>query len=144
MTQEEILQIIANNFLCVRRLPFEVISCWSYREGDENRKYVQEDGSEIIAERTVVIQDFDLNYFQKTKPSKYDKSTPEQRYALWKKNNPNGRKLLKEIKKVEKGGWWYVKEVQNTNSTVSFNRKYDEFFAPTLEEAIQLYLNSKS
>ena len=54
----------------------------------------------------------------------------------WKRN------LIKEERTVEKGGWWYVKETPNTSSTVTFHREYD-FFAPTLEEAIQLYLKSK-
>lgn len=55
----------------------------------------------------------------------------------------NNRKFVREEKIVEKGGWWYVKETSNTNSTVTFNRKYDKFFAPTLKKAIQLYLDSK-
>lgn len=52
------------------------------------------------------------------------------------------RKFIKEERKVDRGGWWYVKETPNTDSTVRFNRKYDKFFAPTLHEAIELYLNS--
>ena len=55
----------------------------------------------------------------------------------------DGKKLLKEERDVEKGGWWYVKETPNTSSTVRFSREYDKFFAPTLEEAIILFLNSK-
>lgn len=54
-----------------------------------------------------------------------------------------GRKMLRIEKNVDKGGWWYVKETKNTDSTVIFNRKYDTFFAPTLEGAIELYLQSK-
>lgn len=53
-----------------------------------------------------------------------------------------GKKLLKITRKIEKGGWWYVKETKHTSSTIYFNRKYDKFFAPTLEEALQLYLDS--
>jgi hypothetical protein len=49
---------------------------------------------------------------------------------------------LKETKISEKGGWWYVKETKNTDSTVRFSREFDKFFAPTLEEAIDLYLES--
>lgn len=54
----------------------------------------------------------------------------------------DGKKLLKRERDVQNGGWWYVKETQNTDSTVRFNRKYDKFFAPTLEEAIKIYLES--
>jgi len=50
--------------------------------------------------------------------------------------------MFTQTKKVDKGGWWYVKQVQNTSSTVRFDRKYDKFFAPTLEEAIQMFLDS--
>lgn len=56
----------------------------------------------------------------------------------------NNRKFVRDEWVVTKGGWWYVKETANTNSTVRFSRKYDRFFAPTLEEAIQLYLDSKN
>jgi hypothetical protein len=143
MTQKEILQIITDNFLVVRRLPFEVISYWSYTEGDENKKYVDSNGNPSKSVKSVVVQEFDLEHFQKTPASKYDSRTPGERYDAWKKNFPNGRKLLKEVRQVEKGGWWYVKEVNDTSSTVRFSREYDNFFAPTLEEAIQLYLNSK-
>ena len=51
-------------------------------------------------------------------------------------------KFVKEVRVVEKGGWWYVKETKNTGSNVTFNRKYDKFFAPTLEQALQMYLDS--
>lgn len=143
MTGTEILQVISDNFLCVRRLPFETITYWSYKDGDENKKYINSDGKPITAKREVVIQYFDLEHFQRTKPSKFCTDSPEIRFSNWRKHNPNGRKLLKETKTIEKGGWWYVKPVNNTSSMVRFNREYDEFFAPTLEEAVQLFLNSK-
>lgn len=147
MTAKEIIKVIEKNALTVRCLPFETVNYWSgYKEGDENRKYVDSNGKEIIAKREVVIQHFDLEYFQKAMaaPSKYTTTdTPEKRWERWKKNFPNGRKLLKETKIVEKGGWWYVKETPNTSSTVRFDRRYDKFFAPTLEKAVQLYLKSK-
>jgi hypothetical protein len=53
------------------------------------------------------------------------------------------REFIRDERVVENGGWWYVKETPNTDSTVHFNREYDKFFAPTLDEAIQLYLDSK-
>ena len=143
MSAEEIIQIIADNCLCVRRLPFEVISAWSYKEGDENLQYVDSSGNPIKSKREVVIVNYDLQHFINTKTAKWDTNTPEQRYNKWIKDYPNGKKILKETKTVDKGGWWYVKVVNDTYSTVTFNRKYDKFFAPTLEEAIQLYLNSK-
>jgi len=55
----------------------------------------------------------------------------------------NNRTFVREEKTVEHGGWWYVKETKNTNSTVEFSKKYDKFFAPTLEQAIQMYLDSE-
>ena len=143
MTNDEIINAISDNFLCIRRLPFEVVTCWTYREGDENRKYVDSNGNPSTSKREIIIQDFDLKYFQKTKSARWNMDSPEKRFENWKKNFPNGRKLSKEIRTVKKGGWWYVKEVKNTDSTIRFNREYDEFFAPTLNEAVELYLNSK-
>ena len=119
MSSEEILQIIGDEFLCVRRLPHEVISVWSYREGDEeriNKPIYLEDGSILNAKREIITG-----------------------YGTW----PADKKFVKETRFISKGGWYYVKRVANTWSTVRFDRKYDTFFAPTLEEAIQLYLNSK-
>jgi hypothetical protein len=55
----------------------------------------------------------------------------------------NGRKVWREEVEVDKGGWWYVKETKHTDGTVRFERRYDKFFAPTLKEALTLYLNSK-
>lgn len=52
------------------------------------------------------------------------------------------RKFIREEKIVKNGGWWYVKETKNTDSIIQFSRKYDKFFAPTLEGAIKLYLDS--
>jgi hypothetical protein len=151
MTSEEILQIIADNFLCVRRLPFQVTSYWTYREGDEKtlggfdgRPIYLEGGKTLNATREIVIQNFDLDHFKNEKPSKYCTDIPEKRYKNYIKSFPQGKKLIKETKIIEKGGWWYVKEVKNTSSTVRFSREYDEFFAPTLEEAIQIYLKSKT
>lgn len=142
LTPSEIINIISSYSLTVRCLPHVVVSHWTYRDGDENKKYVDSKGNPIERDLEVVKQDFDLEYFQKTPPPKYSNSTPEQRLEQWKKLHPNGRKLLKETKKVEKGGWWYVKSTPNTDSIVQFSRKHDEFFAPTLEGAIQLFLNS--
>lgn len=59
------------------------------------------------------------------------------------KEFPDGRKYWHEEIKVEHGGWWYVKETPDTSSTVRFSRKYDKFFAPTIEEALQLYIEDK-
>lgn len=116
MTSDEIINTIANNFLCVRRLPFEVISHFSYREGDEERvkKPIYLEGGKILDAKRSVI---------------FSKS--------W------NRKMVREERVVEKGGWWYVKEEKHTGSTITFNRKYDKFFAPTLKQAIELYLKSK-
>lgn len=139
---ENILKIIQENSLTIRCLPEQVISYLTYREGDENRIYVDGDGNCIEDKREVVVQEHDLEYFQKQKPSKWCTDSPEVRFRNWKKNFPNGRKILKVTKKIKRAGWWFVKETKNTDSSVQFNQRYD-FFAPTLDEAINLYLNSK-
>ena len=123
MTHEEIIQVISDNFLCVRRLPFEVVSYWSYTEGDEKRlggfngkPIYLEGGKTLNATREIVT-------------------------GYW-AHRPD-KKFIKEVKVIEKGGWWYVKPVRSTGSTVMFNRKHDKFFAETLEEAVKLFLESK-
>ena len=123
MTHEEIIQVIADNFLCVRRLPFKVVSYWSYTKGDEERlegfngkPIYLEEGKTLNATREIVT-------------------------GYW-AHRPD-KKFIKEVKVIEKGGWWYVKIAKNTSSTVMFNRKHDKFFGETLEEAIKLFLESK-
>jgi hypothetical protein len=122
MTAEEIIETIQKHSLTVRCLPHVVISHWSYREGDEERiggingKPICLEGGKILNATREIVSGF----------NNWDKD----------------KKFIKENKFVDKGGWWYVKETQNTGSTVRFNREYDKFFAPTLKEAIQLYLNS--
>ena len=141
---KNLIEIISEHSLTVRCLPHEVVSYRSYVDGDENKKYVDSNGNAINSKREVIIQDFDLEYFKNTAPPEWSKNlSPEKRFETWRKNYPNGRKLLKETRSVQDGGWWYVKETKNTDSTVRFDRKRDKFFAPTLEEAIQVYLNSK-
>lgn len=146
LTPSEIIDIIAKNSLIVRCLPYQTINAWSYREGDENKTYIDSEGNPIEAKREVVIQNYDLEHFQKEKqkekPSKWNRDTAEQRFKNWQKNFPNGRKVLLETKIVKNGGWWLVKEANNTDGTILFNKKTD-FFAPTLEEAILLYLDSR-
>lgn len=137
----DIIEIIQKHSLTVRCLPNEVVSYWTYREGDENKKYVDSNGNPIKSVKSVVIQDYDLKHFENTKPTKYDTDTPQQRYNTFKKNFPNGRKILKEVRQVENGGWWLVKQAKNTDSTIQFSFKHD-FMAPTLQEAITLYLDS--
>lgn len=114
---EKLLEIIAENFLCVRRLPFETTALWSYREGDEERvkkPIYLSDGSVLNAKRTVFFHE---GY---------------------------GRKMVREVKVVKNGGWWYVKEAAHTSSTITFSREHDKFFAPTLEGAVKLFLESKT
>lgn len=138
---DNIIDIIQKHSLTVRCLPHKVITYSNYIEGDELKKCVDSKGNKI--KREVVIQHLELEHFQKTDvKGKWNNGTPEQRYERWKTICPNGKKLLKETRKVEKGGWWYVKQTSNTDSTVIFQREYDKFFAPTLEEAIKLYLDS--
>lgn len=123
LTPEEILRIITDNFLCVRRLPFKVVSVYAYREGDENKlgglngkPMYGADGKEIKNIKREIVTG----------------------YGNWDKD----KKFIKDTKTVEKGGWFLVQPVNSTSSTVRFDLKHD-FVAPTLEEAILLYLDSK-
>ena len=140
---QAIIDTIQKYSLTVRCLPHIVVSHWSYQEGDENKKYVDSNGNPRTEKRTVVTQNHDLEYFKNTPPPSWSKATPEQRYETFKKNFPNGRKLLREERIVKDGGWFYVKETPHTGSRIEFSRKHDEFFAPTLEGAIKLFLESK-
>lgn len=134
------LEIIEKYSLTVRCLPKETVSCFSYREGDETKNYFNSDGTTSTAKREVVTQVFDLQHFIDTPPPKWSKQSPEQRFATWQKNFPNGRKLLMETKQVKHGGWWYVQESKHTGGTIIFTKH--DIFAPTLEEALTMYLNS--
>lgn len=53
--------------------------------------------------------------------------------------NADGKKVLVRRKKVEKGGWWYVKQAYNTDSTVMFSSKHD-IVRPSLEEAVVAWI----
>ena len=99
-----VVDVIRENSLTVRCLPYVVIIHWTYREGDQLK-----DNQKIV------------------------------RLPKW-----ANREFIREERIVENGGWWYVKETPNTDSTVHFSREYDKFFAPTLEGALQLYLDSKA
>jgi hypothetical protein len=100
---KQILDIIRQNSLTVRCLPYIVMSYRGYKDGWE------------LQENQTIVE-----------------------LPKW-----GNKKFVREERKAENGGWWYVKETPNTGSTVRFNREHDAFFAPTLKEAIQLYLNSK-
>lgn len=113
---ENLIEIIAANSLTIRCLPHVVVSHWSYKIGDEEKFLIPYDSNGNI--RTNITRTIVFN-------------------ESW------NRKLIIEERIVENGGWWYVKETKNTDSTVRFSRKDDKFFAPTLEEAIKLYLDSK-
>lgn len=136
----DIIEIIHKHSLTVRCLPYETITCYSFREGDE--KFVERVQSKENVKREIFTENLDLEYFKNTKQPFGGTDSPERRLENWRKGFPNGRKLIKETKTVKNGGWWYVKETQNTDSTIRFSREYDKFFAPTLKEAIQLYLDS--
>ena len=145
----EILKVIEENFLVVRRLPFETETLFNYREGDEERykkPAFYSNGKPVDYKNVeIFVENLDIEWFKKTPPQEWDKnSTPEKRYERYKHTYPNGRKFVRITKTVDKGGWWYVKQVKNTDSTVRFSREYDKFFAPTLEEAVQLFLNRNS
>ena len=58
-----------------------------------------------------------------------------------------GGRFLREEKPVQMGGWWIVKEANNSMARVDFNKcdwkpEIGAFFAPTLEGAIRLYLDN--
>lgn len=109
-----IIEIIKKYSLTVRCLPHVAVSHTTYREGDEanlNTPRYDSQGNVRKIKRKIIFSE------------------------SWNK------KLIREERKVDHGGWWYVKETQNTDSIVRFDRRVDKFFAPTLEEAIQLYLD---
>ena len=138
---ENIIEIIQKHSLTVRCLPHEVVTYWGYQEGDEHKNYVNSKGEPIKRQLEVVIQDYNFETYRKNL-TPYSIGEAEKMFKKWKEKFPNGKKLLKETRKVEHGGWWYVKSTSHTDSTIRFSREHDKFFAPTLEEAIQLYLES--
>jgi hypothetical protein len=112
---KDIIDVIKENSLTVRCLPFVAISYWTYREGDEekiNNPTYDSNGKIRDVKRTIVT-------------------------------DATGRKMIREERIVENSGWWYVIETPHTDSTINFNREDDTFFAPTIDLAIELYLKSK-
>lgn len=128
--KKNIQDIIAENSLCVRCLPHKVTSKYHFNEN-----------TKLKENQEIEIWKPDITYFETV--TKNINGDPQKRMKAFYERFPNGRKFVVETKEVKNGGWWYVKEAQDTMSTVRFNRKYDKFFAPTLEEAIELYLKSK-
>lgn len=53
----------------------------------------------------------------------------------------NGRKFAKRTTIPEHAGWYLVKQINNTMTTVHWSFKTD-FLAKTLEESIELFLES--
>lgn len=125
----DIIKIIQENSLTVRCLPHKTTSKLSCPKNYKLQK------NEVIE-----FWKPDLKYFSKNNRWTNPQKAMDKFYLNWGKK---GRPFIIRTKIVEKGGWWYVKETCNTMSTVRFNRKYDTFFASTLEEALQLYLNNK-
>jgi hypothetical protein len=117
---KNLIDIIQKYSLTVRCLPSVVITHSTYRPGDEEfckKPSYDSHGNLRNVKRSVVTG-----------------------YGT----HPKDKKFLREERKIEKGGWWYVKETPHINSIVRFSRKYDKFFAQTLEEAIKLYLKAKN
>lgn len=130
MSEKEMLDIIAENCLCVRRLPFETKTTYSLGY-DETPK-----------------EGFTDSYWNPD--DKYFKEVHGDNWQSWKtqfyKTFPKGRRWQSRVNKVVKGGWWYIKVMNSTDSTVQFFNKHDKelFSAPTLEEVIQKYLDYKN
>jgi hypothetical protein len=126
----DVIEIITKHSLTVRCLPYEVVSKWTYREGQKLKE-----------NQELVYWKPDIDYFKNLKI--LDLRTARNRMKDFYKRFPDGKPVVKETRLVKKGGWFYVKETKNTDSTVRFNRDFDKFFAPTLEEAIKLFLKEK-
>ena len=124
-----IIDIIQKNSLTVRCLPYKVTSKLSCPKNYNLQK------NEVIE-----FWKPDLKYFSENNRWDNPQKIMDKFYSNW---GEKGRPFIVKTRNVEKGGWWYVKETKDTNSTIRFNRKYDKFFASTLEEAIKLYLDSK-
>lgn len=126
LTEKFIIDTIKKFSLTVRCLPFETQTMFAAKDDE-------------------VLKDGFTEYFWKP-DDEYFKNVSinwESRKTQFYSRFPNGRRFFKETKKVDKGGWWYVKETKNTHSTIVFNRQNDKFFAPTLEQAIELFFKSK-
>lgn len=114
----ELLELIEKHHLAVRCLPLTVVSKWRLR-GDED------------ATLCAPIYDESGKLTNTTKSIVVEK----------------GSRLLREEKPLKMGGWWIVKEANNSRAGVDFNKcdwkpEFGAFFAPTLEGAIRLYLDN--
>lgn len=136
MSPEQIIQIIQDHALTVRCLPHVVVERWSH-----NDRWTLQEGDELEYWKPT------MDYFMKVttygkQGSQERKNEASKRLKKFYETFPDGRAIVKRTRQVEHAGWWYVKQTKNTDSTVRFSRKYDKFLAPTLEEAIKLYLIS--
>ena len=125
----DIVRIIKENSLTVRCLPEVVTYKHAY-----SKDYKLKDNEKIEYWKP------GLKYFSENNKYSNPQKMMDNFYTTWGKK---GRPFVVGSRQVDKGGWWYVKEVGNISSMVRFDREYDKFFAPTLKEAIELYLDSK-
>lgn len=117
MNEKFIIDTIQKYSLTVRCLPFETVNMFTAYD------------NEVLREGcTEYFWKPDDEYFKNTKS--FGHSNWEARKTQFYTKFPNGRRFFKETKTVDKGGWWYVKETKNTNSTIKFDRQHDKFFAP--------------
>jgi len=128
LTPQNILDIIQKYSLVVRCLPLEIKKTW-YPKTDEtlNEDFVESYWTP------------DDDYFKKVHSVGW-LARKNQFYEKF----PNGRRIFSQIKPVENiGGWWIVKQVEDTGNNVVFSKEHD-FLAPTLAEAIEMFLKKNN
>ena len=123
------LQTIIDNGLAIRQIPEKVVNCY----GASEKRLAQENSKAV-----------DKVIKTGVSPEKFEKMYKSHRWNEYFKLLPNGdvTRTFAEITRVpENAGYWMVKQVQDTGSTVRWNIKTDNL-AETLELAVQRWLDS--
>lgn len=130
LSSDEILSIVEEHNLSVRRIPSgDRVSIYTLSPR-ESKKY--EEGTLFLAENESV-----LTY---TVAEAYPKMTPRMVESHIKKFFPDNKVYrLKKVEAYKDGGYYMVKRVDNTDSSVQWDKRKDNL-APTLEQSILKYL----
>lgn len=128
MKNIDFLQIIIDEGLSVRQIPFQVVEVYDATHC--------RDGDEIFTRNGI-----------ETFPGDPDKKddwgrTNKQKRDEFDKRFPNGRKFCRRIRIPQNPGYWMCQKITGTSSMIQWSTKKDNL-APTLQESIQLYLQNK-
>lgn len=115
MTSDELIKLIADNNISVRRIPIETVSCYRLNPGDVDRHAAKGIKFEVFkGKRKQWCKDFKKFVYPETE-------------------------FIRVFKYPENGGKWMTKIVNDSGSIVRWNIETDNL-ADTLEQSVKLCL----